>query len=314
VNPTEHANAFQAYGIRGTPGFVVTDAGGTALVDDDKMSGVVRGGGPPQQVATEMLGYAAQRAAGGQVVTDPATLAALQDILSASGAGDKAKELLESALKSPDASDEQLRGLRLLKALEARLGGDPAAGLKLLGEAYPELTCAEPAAPVPDLVAPFTVKAGDKTLGTLSSALDIATAARVLSFAAAHGKDTVSAASVPADDLVGCLAYAVAFGDSALATACLDKIGDGHDLKASDLAHAGFLRGWMLASAGKDSLKDATDQLATVARSYPGEPFAPDALVILAKAAEKAGDTKTAGDAKSLAKQIYGDRLPKRLK
>jgi len=292
----------------------VTDATGAVLVGDDQMSGVVRGRGTPEQVATQMLGYAAQRAAGGQVVTNPTTLTALLDILSASGTDDKAKELLDAALKSPNASDDQLRGLRLLKALDARLAGELPAGLKLLGEALPELTFAEPAAPAADMVAPFTVKAGDKALGTLSSSLDIATADKVLSFAAAHGKDTVSAATVPAEELVGCLAYAVAFGDSALATAALDKIGTGQSLGPADLAQAAFLRGWMLASAGKESLKDAIDQLATVARNYPGRPFGPDALVMLAKAAEKGGDTKAATEAKAMLKTVYGDRLPKRLK
>lgn len=317
------------YGVRSFPNFAVLDAEGKVRIPPNSMlTGVVMNK-PPVETVSALLSYHYRSCLEGEGTPCRADLI-LQHVafLKAYGETTAADEWLQKSLANPKAKPEDVKVLKVYKALALRRAGSKTESLALLKEVAPQLYFQEPEAEVAVVgttpkdsmaapqVDPFVVSDGKMTYGRVSSDAGALLTTRALAWLSAlpvgegipgpEGRE-------PAELLTGAVSLAAVLNKPMLAEPWLAAYKTARGEKAFQGAMSGVLAdGLILLAQGK--LTEGAARLMVLIQYAPEESFTPWAGVLAVEAARKAGD-KTA--AEGYARQItdtYGPRLAQELK
>lgn len=327
LNEATASETIADYEVDAFPNFAVLDAEGKVLLPPNSTLSQVVCSYPPVQTVSSLLGYHYQSCLEGGTACRADTILQHLTLLAATEQSTAAEQWLQKSLTNPKAKPEDVRVLRVYKALALRRAGKKAEGLALLKEAEPKLTFQEPEAEAvaetapkgsmtPRQVEPFVVSDGKVAFGRISGDADPQLTAKALTWLSAlpagagipapEGKEpaellsgAVSLAAMLNKPLVAApwlAAYKTALGDKAFEGATSATLADGLILLA------------------EGNLKEGARRLMAFVQAAPEETFAPWAGVVAYEAASRAGDLTLSETYARQVSDIYGARLPQDLK
>jgi hypothetical protein len=330
---TAHEEIAAANGVTTTPTFLVCTPDGKRAFADDRTNRLVQttiekgasaGAFPgesgvmadPLKVGHTLLRvYANYALHGGMTPTNPTVVSALVDSLDAAGESDSGDGLLDAALASSRAAEERKHWLLILRGLRRRVCGKLSEGLADLARAVPALQFAEAGDGKPHsaITAPFAVRVGSEFLGTMPSTLDIATAARALSFASKQGAAPPQPAGAAREDLLGMLAFAITADKGALAGDTVTALGNASFLPPEEFNHAAFLVAVHLSRQSKDHAM-VFAELKGVMDRCTAEPFYADTIALTLDVSRRQGDAEATRRNWDALLPYIGPRVPLRLR
>lgn len=328
LNEATASETIADYEVDTFPNFAVLDAEGEVLLPPNSTLTQVVCSSPPVQTVSSLLGYHYQSCLeGGGTPCRADIILQHLTLLTSTEQSAAAEQWLQKSLANPKAKLEEVRVLKLYKALSLRRAGKKAEALALLKEVEPKLTFQEPEAEAvaettpkgsmtPRQVEPFVVSDGKVAFGRISSDADPQLTAKALTWLSAlpvgagipspEGKE-------PGELLTGAVSLAAVLNKPLVAAPWLAAYKTALGDKAFEGAASGILADGLILLA-EGNLKEGARRLMAFVQTAPEESFAPWAGVVAYEAARKAGDLTLSETYARQVSDIYGSRLSEDLK